>query len=97
MRVLFLAPRFPLPPWRGDQVRAYHHLRLLAPRHEITCCALVTRSPSERARADLAALGVRLEVVRLGLLGAVPSLAGVLGGDPRPLQMLLYARRRARA
>jgi sugar transferase (PEP-CTERM/EpsH1 system associated) len=97
MRVLFLASRFPLPPWRGDQVRAYHHLRLLARRHEITCCALVTRPPPERARADLEALGVRLEVIRLGLLGALPSLAGVLRGDPRPLQVLVYARRRARA
>jgi polysaccharide biosynthesis protein PslH len=97
VRVLFVAPRFPLPPWRGDQVRAYHHLRLLAPRHEITCCALVTRPPPATARADLAALGVRLEVVRLGFVGALPPLAGVLRGDPSPLQMLLYARRRARA
>src|SRR5206468_4055631 len=29
--------------------------------------------------------------------GAIPSLGRALGGDPRPLQVLLYARRRARA
>jgi sugar transferase (PEP-CTERM/EpsH1 system associated) len=95
--VLFVVTRFPLPPWRGDQVRAYHHLRLLAPRHEITCCALVTSPPPAAARAALEALGVRLEVVPLGLVGALPSLARVLIGDRRPLQVLLYARRRARA
>lgn len=97
MKVLFLVTRFPVPPWRGDQLRAYHHLRLLAPRHEITCAALVTRPPPADAVRALAALGVRVEVVRLGLAGAVPSLARALVGDPRPLQVLLYARRRARA
>ncbi len=97
MNILFLVTRFPAPPWRGDQVRAYHHLRHLARRHAITCCALVLRSPPASRRAEVEALGVRLEVVRLGLAGAVPALARVLVGDRRPFQVLLYARRRARA
>ena len=97
MKILFLVTRFPVPPWRGDQLRAYHHLRLLAPRHEITCAALVLRPPPPEAARALAALGVRVEVVRLGLAGAVPALGRALLGDPRPLQVLLYARRRARA
>jgi glycosyltransferase involved in cell wall biosynthesis len=42
-------------------------------------------------------MGVRLEIVRLGRVGAGLSLARVLAGDPRPLQVLLYARRRAQA
>src|SRR5439155_508742 len=74
-----------------------HHLRLLAPRHEITCAALVTRPPPADAVRALAALGVRVEVVRLGLTGAVPSLARALVGGPRPLPVLLYAGRWARA
>src|SRR5439155_25250298 len=97
VRVVFLVTRFPVPPWRGDQVRAYHHLRLLAPSHEITCVALVVRPPPWAARAELEAMGVRVAVVRLGLAGAIPSLGRALRGDPRPLQVLLYARRRARA
>lgn len=36
MNILFLTPRFPYPPFKGDQVRAYHQLRLLAQRHHIT-------------------------------------------------------------
>src|SRR5262249_6728664 len=47
-------------------------------------------------RAALEAMGVRVTVVRLGVAGAAASLARVLVGDPRPLQVLLYARRRAR-
>jgi sugar transferase (PEP-CTERM/EpsH1 system associated) len=97
VRVCFLVTRFPVPPWRGDQVRAYHHLRLLAPRHAITCCALVLRPPPAAACAELVAMGVHLEVVPLGLGAALPALAPVVAGDPRPLQVLLYRRRRAAA
>ena len=96
MKVLFLVTRLPVPPWRGDQVRAYHHLRQLAPRHDITCCALVTRPPPDALRAAVEALGVRLEVVTLGTIGAGPALARALLGDPRPLQVLLYLRQGAR-
>jgi len=96
MKVLFLVTRFPAPPWRGDQVRAYHHLRLLAARHRITCCALVPRPPSPSARAEIEAMGVRVEVVPLGLAGAVRALAPVVLGDRRPLQVLLFDRPHAR-
>jgi sugar transferase (PEP-CTERM/EpsH1 system associated) len=97
VRVLFLVTRLPIPPWRGDQVRAFHHLRLLARRHAITCAAIVLRPPPPADVAALAALGVRVEVVPLGLAGAAPALARAVLGDPRPLQVLLFTRRRARA
>ncbi len=45
MRILFVASRFPYPLIQGDRVRAYHQLRLLSTRHQIT---LVT--PVETAR-----------------------------------------------
>jgi sugar transferase (PEP-CTERM/EpsH1 system associated) len=97
VKVLFLVTRLPVPPWRGDQVRAYHHLRHLAARHAITCCALVLQPPGAALRARMDALGVRTEVIPLGLAGAAPSLGRALLGDPRPFQVLLYLRRRARA
>ena len=96
LKVLFLVTRLPVPPWRGDQVRAYHHLRLLAARHDVTCAALVLTRPSASACAAVEALGVRLEVVPLGLAGALPALARPLLGDRRPLQVLLFVRARAR-
>jgi polysaccharide biosynthesis protein PslH len=96
VKALWLVTRLPVPPWRGDQVRAYHHLRHLAPRHEVTCCALLAREPPEALRRGVAALGARLEVVTLGMAGAAPALARSLLGDRRPLQVLLYERANAR-
>ena len=97
MKVLFLVTRFPTPPWRGDQVRAYHHLRVLAARHEIVCGALLPAPPPVPHRAALEALGVRVEVFPLGWLGAAPALGRALLGDRRPFQTLLYLRRRTQA
>ncbi len=36
MRILFLSPRYPYPPRRGDQVRAYHLAKGLARHAEVT-------------------------------------------------------------
>lgn len=94
--MLVLTTRLPVPPWRGDQVRAYHHLRFLARRHDITCCALLPRWPPAALLAAVEDLGVRLVVERLGWGGALWSLGRAAVGDRRPLQVLLYARRRAR-
>ena len=96
MRALVLVTRLPVPPWRGDQVRTFHHLRHLAARHDVTCCALVSREPPLALRRQVETMGVRLVVVRLGLAGAGPALARALVGDSRPLQVLLYDRMRAR-
>jgi sugar transferase (PEP-CTERM/EpsH1 system associated) len=94
LKVLALVTRLPVPPWRGDQVRAYHHLRLLARRHDVTVCALVLRPPRPEHVAATRALGVRLDVVPLGLVAALPALATAVF-DATPLQVLLYRRRRA--
>ena len=74
MNVLFLATRFPVPPWRGDQLRAYHHLRVLARRHRLTLAALVYRPPSPEERARLEQMGIRVEVIPLGALGAADAM-----------------------
>jgi polysaccharide biosynthesis protein PslH len=36
MKLLFVTPRFPYPPLKGDQVVSYHRLRTLSQRHEVT-------------------------------------------------------------
>jgi sugar transferase (PEP-CTERM/EpsH1 system associated) len=94
VKTLFLVSRVPYPPWRGDQLRAYHLLRVLAPRHEITCVVVALRPPPAAALAAVRRLGVAVEVLRLGLAGAVPALLrGGFGGQP--LQVALYERRAA--
>jgi len=78
MRLLFVASRFPFPPFHGDQVRGYYHLRILSRQHQIT---LVTPEPEGRCAGDLEAIRPfceQIEVVavplwrRLWQLGQVP-------------------------
>lgn len=52
MRILVLAHRLPYPPRTGDKVRAYHVLRHLARRHEVTLACL----GDERERVAATAL-----------------------------------------
>ena len=96
LKALALVTRLPVPPWRGDQVRAYHHLRLLARRHDVTVCALVLGRADPAHAAAVEALGVRLVLVPLGLVGAPAALARGLFDD-QPLQVWLYHRRVALA
>lgn len=92
MRVLFLTTRLPVPPRRGDQVRAFHQLRLLAPRHRITLVLLALRPPARRDLLATQALGVEVAVHPVGR-GLPCALTRGLR-DPRPLQVLLYLRSR---
>lgn len=97
MRVLFLATRFPVPSWRGDQIRAAHQLRELAGRHALTLAALVERPPSAAERAEVEGWGVRVCTIPLPVWGRIPAMSRVLSGDPRPLQTLWFARPAAQA
>jgi polysaccharide biosynthesis protein PslH len=96
MRVLFLATRFPVPPWRGDQIRAHYQLKHLATQHEITLAVLTDDAPPPAMRAVVEAWGVKVRVVSLGRIGALGALGRVLAGDRRPFQTLWYLRARAR-
>ena len=52
MKILFVSARFPYPPLRGDQARAYHQLRLLGPKHRITLLSFINKDvPSEAQQA----------------------------------------------
>lgn len=50
LRILFVTARFPYPALKGDQVRAYHQLRLLGRRHDVSLLSFAERPP---AAADL--------------------------------------------
>lgn len=81
MRILMLLPRFPYPPQRGDTLRSWGILRVLAERHEVWLACGAERRPSraawEEVRRRCAAMAV---VVRPGWrrwLGA--TWGGLLG------------------
>lgn len=88
MRILFVTSRFPHPPRRGDQARAFNQIRLLSPRHAITLLSFREGASPESIRA-VAALCDEVQVVELPLWRkAWNLLRGLLGS--RPVQVALY-------
>lgn len=80
MRLLFVAGRFPFPPLRGDQARAWQQLRWLAARHTITLVA--PRAPSRASARAVDGLGLE----RVVAPGPRPTqLTGFLAGLARGL------------
>ena len=90
MRILYVAPRFPYPPLRGDQVRAYHQVRLLSRNHSVALVAIADQDVPAEARAHMESLCERVILEPLTAWRAAVGLARLLAGDPRPVQTLLY-------
>lgn len=92
MRILFITPRFPYPPLRGDQVRAYHQVRLLSRNHSVALVALADQHVPAEARGHMESLCESVTVEPLTAWRALGGLASLLSGDSRPVQTLLYLR-----
>jgi len=58
VRILFVVGRAPYPPLRGDQVRAWHQLRMLSRTHAVSVLALDREDPVAARALD--GLGVRV-------------------------------------
>lgn len=89
MKILFLAARFPYPPLKGDQVRGYHQIRLLAERHTITLVSFAGGKQGADTRRAIEALGVEVITVPSNYLAMARGVSGGLL-SPYPLQTLLY-------
>jgi polysaccharide biosynthesis protein PslH len=79
MRILMLAHRIPYPPHTGDKTRAYHVLRLLQARHEVTLGFLIDDAADQEGVAALRELAPDLEYRRVwkpwGLVRGLGALA----------------------
>ena len=103
LHVLFLTQRLPYAPNRGDRVRAYHMLRVLAPEADVTVASLVHDADEADEVGRLDGIAVRTIVaplphfsnkVRAGLaLASSRPLTGVLLDSPvlRPALVGLVA------
>lgn len=77
MRILYLAPRFPFPPNRGDRLTGYHFIRVMSRRHRVTLLSFVDGSEPPDAVAALERWCERVEVVRLPRCGDRGSRRGL--------------------
>lgn len=59
-RVLMLTHRVPYPPDRGDRIRAYHLLKAMAQRYEVTLAAVADEPVSDSTRDMLSSLTAEL-------------------------------------
>ncbi len=89
MRILFLTPRFPYPPLKGDTLRVYHQLRVLSKRHRITLISM-TESPVIRSDYEhIAELCEHVSVVALPRWRAIANVgAGMV--SRQPMQVSYY-------
>jgi len=62
--MLMLTHRVPYPPDRGDRIRAYHVLRAIAGRFDVTLATIADEPVAESTRAELDALTSRVLVAR---------------------------------
>jgi sugar transferase (PEP-CTERM/EpsH1 system associated) len=91
-RILVLTHRLPFAPNRGDRIRAYHLVRLLASKHEVRLVSLIHdheergQLPSIRQTLGVEATGIRVAPVRnfaragLALAGRQPLTHLLLSG-----------------
>jgi sugar transferase (PEP-CTERM/EpsH1 system associated) len=78
MKILYLAHRRPYPPDKGERIRAYHHLRHLASRHEVHLVSFCARDEVDSA-GGLAGLCRTVELVPLHHPGALARGVARLG------------------
>jgi len=89
LHILFVTARFPGPGPRGDQLRAYQHLRLLGPRHRIT---LVSFGDHAQPPASLDAVSKLCEQVVIVPPSRVAMGRSLVRGlfSRRPVQVALH-------
>ncbi len=66
MKILFITPRFPYPPLKGDQVRSYNQIRVLSQRHSITLLSFIKNSEELNYVPMLEKFCNHIETVKLG-------------------------------
>ena len=65
MRILFLSTWFPYPPDNGSKLRAYHLLRALGNRHEVTLLSFGFDTAQPESGDPLQAICRNVQVVAL--------------------------------
>ncbi|NLC55722.1 MAG: glycosyltransferase [Armatimonadetes bacterium] len=96
MRLLFVTPRFPYPPAKGDQVRCYPQIRELSRRHRVVLLSLAEAPVAADALRAMERLCARVEVLPLSRANRARGIARALASG-RPLQVGAFTHPEARA
>jgi len=90
MKLLFITPRFPYPPFRGDQSVPFHRMRILSRKHEIILLSLYERDEDLNGIEPLSQFCSSIHTVKLPKWKSFKNMA-LLGSVSRlPLQVLYY-------
>lgn len=89
MRILFLTPRLPYPPNRGDRLRAFHFIEHLSQEHELTLVSFIADESEREYLASLKAYCQDVHVIQMSLRLSATT-AGFNVWRREPLQVLYY-------
>lgn len=89
MRILFLTPRLPYPPNRGDRLRAFHFIEHLSQEHELTLVSFIADESEREYLASLEAYCQDVHVIQMSLRLSATT-AGFNVWRREPLQVLYY-------
>lgn len=90
MKLLFLTPRFPYPPLKGDQALPYYRLRELGPRHEITLLTFYEKDSDLDGLPELKPYCREIHAVRLPRWLSVLNMLALGLFSRLPFQVLYF-------
>lgn len=93
MNLLFITPRFPYPPFRGDQSVPFHRMRILSKKHDITLLSLYERDEDLDGIEPLSQCCSSIHTVKLPKWKSFKNMALHGPFSRLPLQVLYYQSR----
>jgi sugar transferase (PEP-CTERM/EpsH1 system associated) len=93
VKILFMTPRLPSPPLRGDQTVAFHRLRTLSPRHEIVLLTFYERESDLEGLRQLRPWCAAVHAVKLPPWRSYANMLALGPLSRAPLQVLYYRSR----
>ncbi len=83
MKILFIANRFPYPPFRGDKLKIYNLAKRLAKKHELHLITFTEQRSDTQYLPELEPIFSKIEIVHLPKLQSVFNVGwGMLGSAP---------------
>lgn len=89
MRILFITPRFPYPPIKGDRVRPYNFIKELSRRHTVDLCSFYENKSELSAIGEMKKYCNKIEVISLNPWQSYANLLKT-ATNFKPLQVNYY-------